>query len=105
MRYLTWKLTWPGDGRYGFGPEPAVADNGGRLEASGWVDPTVEAGTILGYLTGDVDLALLADWEVAELPQSEALAFARALNPEAFLTNDGRIGAPMPDEVSAAFNL
>jgi len=105
MRYLTWKLTWPDDAQYGFGPEPVVAENGGRLEASEWVNPTVEAGTILGYLIGDVDFALLADWNVAELTEVEALTFAQALNPEAFLANDGRIGAPMPDEVSAAFGL
>jgi len=105
VRYLTWKLTWPGDARYGFGPEPVVAENGGRLEASSWVNPIVETGTILGYLTGDIDLALLADWDVVELTQAEALTFAQALNAEALLTDDGHIGAPMPDEVSAAFGL
>lgn len=104
MRYLTWKLMWPGDAKYGYGPEPIVAENGGRLDASSWVDPTVENGTILGYLTGDVDLTLLADWNVAELTQDEALAFAQALNPEAFLTDSGLIGEPLgltADEIAA----
>jgi hypothetical protein len=94
MRYLQWHLTWPGDHRYGYGPEPVAADNGAHLEASGWVDPTVETGTILGYLTGELDIALLADWDVVELDEAEALTFAQALNPQAFLTDDGRIGAP-----------
>lgn len=98
MRYLTWKLTWPGDAQYGFGPEPVVAENGGRLEASSWVNPTVEAGTILGYLTGDIDLGLLSAWLVAELTQEEALAFARALNLDASVSDDGVIGAPSSDE-------
>jgi len=99
VRYLTWKLTWPGDAQYGFGPESVVADNGSRLEASEWVNPTVEAGTILGYLIGDVDLALLADWEVGELTQAEALSFAQALNAEAVLSEDGRIGAPIVEDL------
>jgi hypothetical protein len=94
VRYLTWKLTWPGDAQYGVGPEPVVADNGGRLEASSWVNPTVEAGTILGYLNGDVDLSLLADWDVIELTEAEALAFAQAINSDAFMLDDGRIGEP-----------
>lgn len=97
MRYLTWRLTWDADHQYGIGPEQTVVDNGARLEASAWVDPTVENGTILGYLTGDVDLGLLSAWSVAELSQAEALAFAQALNPEAFLSDDGVIGAPLPD--------
>jgi hypothetical protein len=97
VRYLTWKLTWPGDAQYGVGPEPVVAENGGRLEASSWVNPTVEAGTILGYLIGDVDLGLLADWDIAELTEAEALAFAQAINSDAFMLDDGQIGESQTD--------
>lgn len=97
MRYLTWKLTWPGDAQYGFGPESVVAENGGHLEASSWVNPSVETGTILGYLAGDVDLALLADWDVVELTEADALAFAQALNGQAFLAENGFIGVPISD--------
>lgn len=92
MRYLTWELTWPGDHRYGYGPEPVAAGNGAHLEASMWVNPTVETGTILGYLTGNLDLGLLADWNVAELNAEEALAFAQAIDPNAYITDDGVVG-------------
>lgn len=95
MRYLTWQLTWA-DG-YGYGPEPVVAEHGARLEASSWVDPTVEVGTILGYLHGDVDLALLDDWSVTELTEAEALAFAQAIDPNACVTDDGVIGTTTID--------
>jgi len=91
VRYLTWELTWPGDHRYGYGPEPVAADHGAHLEASMWVNPTVEAGTILGYLTGDLDVALLAAWNVTELTQADALAFAQAIDPNAYVTDDGYI--------------
>jgi hypothetical protein len=40
---------------------------------------------------------LLADWGVTELTETEALAFAQALNTEAFMLEDGRIGVPYSD--------
>lgn len=91
MRYLTWQLTWL-DG-YGYGPEQTVAANGARLEASSWVSPNVEDGTILGYLHGTVDLTLLAPWNAEELTVTEAVAFAQAILPEAHLSDDGVIVA------------
>jgi hypothetical protein len=94
MRYLTWKLAWPGDGRYGYGPEQVAAANGARLEASSWVDGQVETGTILGYLDGELDLSLLAEWDVTELDETEALTFAQTKQAEAFLGSEGRIAAP-----------
>jgi hypothetical protein len=98
MRYLTWELTWPGYHRYGFGPEPVVAENGGRLEASQWVNPTVEAGTILGYLDGDMDLGLIGAWNATELAQADALAFAAAIDPNAYVGDDGRIATTTEPE-------
>ena len=92
MRYLTWELTWPGDHRYGFGPEPVAADNGAHLEASMWVSPSVEAGTILGYLDGDMDLGLIGAWNAVELSEVEALGFSVGIDPNAYVAGDGRIG-------------
>ena len=91
MRYVTWKLNWP-DPKYGTGPEQAAFDAGGRLNASMWVNPDVEHGTILGYLTGDLDLAALATWDVAELTEAEALAFAQNIDANAYVMDDGVIG-------------
>jgi len=90
MRYLTWHLTWP-TAEYGYGPEQTAADNGAHLEASMWVNPDVEHGNILGYLTGDLDLTLLADWDVSELSEVEALGFAAAIDVNAYVADDGRI--------------
>jgi len=90
MRYLTWKLNW--DGNYGTGPEPVAAANGGRLEASSWVNPTVEAGTIMGYLTGDMDVTLFAAFDGVEITEAEALAFAQGIDENAFVAGGGVVG-------------
>ena len=90
MRYLTWKLNW--DGNYGTGPEPVATANGGHLEASSWVDPSVETGTIMGYLTGDMEVALFAAFDGAEITEAEALAFAQAIDANAFVGDGGAIG-------------
>jgi hypothetical protein len=90
MKYATWKLNFT-DPKYGTGPESIIADQGHRAEAA-WVDGQVEAGgTILGYITGNVDATQLTLWEYTELTQEEALAFAQRINSEAFLLNSGYI--------------
>lgn len=91
MRYCTWRLTWDAEHQYGVGPEQTVADHGSRLEASSWVDPTVESGTILGYLDGDIDVAILADWNVVELDQVHAVMFAQNIDENAYPNADGVI--------------
>jgi len=90
MRYIVWHLTWPTE-EYGYGPEQTAADNGAHLEASMWVNPDVEHGNILGYLTGDLDLTLLADWDVTELSEADALAFAQGIDPNAYVMDGGVI--------------
>jgi hypothetical protein len=44
-----------------------------------------------------LDAAQLAAWNFAYKTEAEALAFCQAINSEAFLAEDGRIGAPMED--------
>lgn len=95
MKYITWSLIWK-DG-YGYGPEALVAENGARLE-SAHAKPGVANGTILGYLTGDLDLSLLSDWNVVELTQDEALAFVQQINSEASVDQDGFIVLPVEEE-------
>jgi hypothetical protein len=96
MRYCTWKLTWSED--YGYGPEQTAHDNGGALTPSMWVNPSVEAGLILGYATEGLDLSLLAAWEVTELTEAEALAFAQNLDATAYFMDDGIIARVEPPE-------
>jgi hypothetical protein len=99
MRYLTWCLNWD-DTKYGTGPEGEIAKQGGHAEASMWANPDSSHGTILGYLTqGDIDLAMLASWQAAELTQAQALAFAQEIEPAAYLLDDGIITVPMPEPV------
>lgn len=89
MKYITWKLKWQGN--YGTGPESQIAELGGNASASAWATP-VQTGEILGYLTGEVDLSLLAEFEVRELSQIEALEFAKQIDQNAFIMPDGFIG-------------
>jgi hypothetical protein len=96
MKYATWKLNFT-DPNYGTGPEDKIAELGFSAEG-GWVDGQVEDnGTILGYVTGEPDAAQLTAWNFAYKTEAEALAFCQAINSEAFLAEDGRIGAPMED--------
>jgi hypothetical protein len=91
MRYLTWKLNWD-DPSHGTGPEGAISQQGGYAEASSFANPSVETGTILGYLKeGDIDLSSLTPWQVAELTQAAALEFAQAVEASAYLLPDGFI--------------
>lgn len=99
MRYLIWRLNWD-DSKHGTGPEQAIAQQGARAGASMFANPDVETGTILGYLTeGDIDLSVLTSWQVAEVTQAEALAFAQVIDSEAYLLPDGVITVPMPELV------
>jgi hypothetical protein len=93
VRYLTWILTWPGTGFYGYGPEPVAAAEGGRAEASQWVNA---AGVHLGYLHGVVGVVKMADWQAKELNANQALMFARSIDPNAYVMDDGRIGTTTP---------
>jgi hypothetical protein len=94
MKYATWKLNFS-NLEYGTGPEYAIAKQGVQAEG-GWVNGEVENGaTILGYLTDAVDESKLTSWQVENLSEAEALDFALAINPEAYLLPDGRITAPM----------
>ena len=97
MKYLTWKLNWNDD--YGTGPEGLVGQNRAHLAASMWVVPDVETGTILGYLTGDVDLTILSDFDAQELSEADALAFAAAIDANAYVMEDGSIGTTTVLEV------
>jgi hypothetical protein len=93
VRYLTWKLTWPNDRRYGYGPEPVAAEHGGKAEASQWVN---SSGVHLGYLYGDVGLVTMGSWGVKELTANQALMFAKSIDPNAYIGAGGRIATTTP---------
>jgi len=90
VNYATWKLNFANP-NYGTGPEDAIADLGFGAEAA-WVTGQVEdGGTILGYVTEEVDPSELTEWEFTNLTEAEALAFAQAIDPTATVLEDGRI--------------
>lgn len=93
MNYTTWKLNFT-DPKYGTGPEDKIAELGFGAEGA-WADGSVESGaTILGYVTEPVDESELTPWEVKNITQAEALDFCLAINPEAYLLDNGKISVP-----------
>jgi hypothetical protein len=98
MNYATWRLNFT-DPDYGTGPEELIAAQGFSAEGS-WVNGQVEnGGTILGYVTGEPDASVLTAWEYTSITQEQALEFAQAINPEAYLLEDGRITAPFDETI------
>jgi hypothetical protein len=93
MNYATWTLNF-NNPEYGTGPEHKISELGYAAEGA-WVSGQVEnGGTILGYITEPQDEAELTDWAFTNITQAEALAFVQAINPQAYLLEDGRITTP-----------
>ena len=94
MNYATWKLNFA-DPMYGTGPEDRIAELGFAAEGA-WVAGQVEdGGFILGYVTGEPAEQDLTTWEFNYISAEDALEFCQAINPEAYVLEDGRITAPM----------
>jgi len=90
VNYATWKLNFTNP-NYGTGPEDKIGELGFAAEGA-WVSGQVEdGGTILGYVTEEVDPSELTEWEFTNLTEAEALAFAQAIDPTATVLEDGRI--------------
>jgi hypothetical protein len=96
MNYATWKLNFT-DPNYGTGPEDKIAELGFGAEGA-WVAGEIEnGGTILGYVTEPQDESKLTAWEFTNITQFDALEFCLAINPKAYLIDDGRITSPDED--------
>lgn len=94
MKYATWSLNFTNP-NYGTGPEALIAERGGKAEG-GWADGEVELGAIiLGYVQGDFEATGLETWSYTSLTTEQALAFAQAINPDAYFTEQGYIVTPM----------
>jgi hypothetical protein len=98
MNYATWKLNFTNP-EYGTGPEDKIAELGFGAEGA-WVSGEAEnGGTILGYVTEAQDESELTAWDFTNITQAEALSFCLAINPEAYLSEEGRITAPIEELV------
>lgn len=100
MRYALWDLVEDLP-NYLTGPEARIVELGGQAESS-WSNGFVEDGAdILGYVSGDFDPAELSHWNYREITQEDALAFCQTINPEAYLLPDGKITAPVDQNIIA----
>lgn len=94
MRYALWDLKEDSP-NYLTGPESKIIELGGSAEAS-WTNGIVEDGAdILGYVTGNFDANELSHWNYREISEQEALDFCLAINPEAYILPNGKIGVPV----------
>ena len=93
MNYATWKLNFDNTD-YGTGPEDAIVATGNTAEGAWNSGEITDGGTILGYVSAPVDESALSEWDVENVSEAEALAFCQAINPDAYLAEDGRIVAP-----------
>lgn len=87
MKYATWVIDF--DGKYGTGPEPYIAEQGGQADGHFTEGNILEGARILGYFTGNP--SDLEKWQFTELTQQEALDFALAVDNTASIAEDGRI--------------
>lgn len=89
MKYATWTISQP----EGTTPEVVIRQNGGVAEGG----VTLLDNTIIGYISDDINIEDLSEWNVVVKTQQEALTLAQTVNPECFLADNGTIQAPRPD--------
>ena len=94
MKYATWKLNFTNP-KYGTGPEDSITIQGGSAEGACPNGDVTQGAEILGYYTGTP--TALSAWSFKKLTQAKALEFVEAIDPEAYLGEDGRILVPVTD--------
>ena len=92
MRYLKWKLS---EGTYGTGPE-AELNLVNKITAGSYVDSD---GYRIGYLP-DIDASSMSEWDVTEVSEADALAFAQAIWADAEINSDGILTSEEPVDPS-----
>jgi len=97
--YLKWKLS---HGKWGTHPVETIAAMGGRATTGAYVDAD---GYRIAYLWESIDISQLdSKWDVTEVTEAEALAFAQALWADAEIGDDGTLlynppePGPPPDD-------
>jgi len=94
MKYATWILNFTNP-KYGTGPEDSITIQGGSAEGAYPNGDVTQGAEILGYYTGTP--TALSAWSFKKLTQAKALEFVEAIDPEAYLGEDGRILVPVTD--------
>jgi len=92
MRYLKWKLS---EGTSGTGPETEF-NLGNKVTPGSYVDSD---GYRIGYLP-DLDISSMEEWDVTEVSEADALAFAQAIWADAEIDSDGILTSEEPVDPS-----
>ena len=93
MRYLKWKLS---EGTYGTGPETEL-NEANKITVGAYLDSD---GYRIGYLP-DLDTSSMEEWDVTEISEADALAFAQAIWADAEIDSDGILTSEEPVDPAA----
>ena len=96
MKYATWILNFT-DPDYGTGPEDSINAQGGTAEGTYSNGDVTQGAEILGYYTGTP--TSLSAWSFKKLTEAKALEFVQAIDPAAYLGENGRILVPYTDPI------
>jgi len=96
MKYATWILNFVNP-EYGTGPESTIVEQGGTAEGAYPNGDVTEGAEILGYYTGTP--TSLSAWSFKKLTEAKALEFVRAIDPAAYLGENGRILVPYTNPI------
>ena len=92
MRYFKWKLS---EGTWGTGPERDL-NVLNRIAVGSYVDSD---GYRIGYLKDYSISSVDSDWDVTEISEADALAFAQAIWADAEVDSDGILTHPQPEDI------
>ena len=92
MRYFKWKLS---EGTWGNGPERDL-NVLNRIAVGSYVDSD---GYRIGYLKDYSISGVDSDWDVTEVSEADALAFAQAIWADVEVDSDGMLTHPQPEDV------
>ena len=92
MRYFKWKLS---EGTWGTGPERDL-NVLNRIAVGSYVDSD---GYRIGYLKDYSISGVDSDWDVTEVSEADALAFAQAIWADAEVDSDGILTHPQSEDV------
>ena len=91
MRYLKWKLS---EGTSGTGPETEL-NSVNKITTGSYVDSD---GYRIGYWP-DIDTSSMSEWDVTEISEADALAFAQAIWADAEVDSDGTLTCDPPSDI------
>lgn len=94
MRYAKWIIYFEPNSNEGTTPAEIIESRGGWLKGKFHLS-TFE---VVGYISDDVDLSGLENYQMQELSASEALTLAKSINADCSIKDNGEINFPKTED-------